>query len=372
MKNKGICGAMIILLLLHAVDASASSPYQAPEPVSRVKNGITVCVHPQVELISVIQTIGNYPAVLGFLMAKDSSRYKTEVTEYFAPYKEHPAVKMFDRLSSRPRMLNFSAPSNLMLYTDNNLNLRKDIKPDDFVLNRAGGKDSLAVFLDLLRDFAIRSSFNTFYNEHSGYYRAIIDATTEKLGDYDYISELEAFYGRRQKSYAIVLVSLYNFVGFGNSLLFADDMRGLYNTMGAMKVEKGIPDFGDTAYLKYMIRHEFSHPFINPLTEKYWDYIKADSLRYESIPEVARKKVCGDWQECINEFVIRAVTTHIAYNESEETGKWAYEKEKVSGVSCLEDLLEKVAFFQANRKTYPTFESYYYKMLDVFKEEIIE
>jgi hypothetical protein len=54
------------------------------------------------------------------------------------------------------------------------------------------------------------------------------------------------------------------------------------------------------------------------------------------IPEIARKQVCGDWQECINEFIIRAITTHIAYNESDETGKWAYDREKLRGVSYLD------------------------------------
>ena len=114
---------------------------------------------------------------------------------------------------------------------------------------------------------------------------------------------------------------------------------------------------------------EFSHPFINPLTEKYWDDIKSYSLNYDSIPEIARKKVCGDWQECINEFVIRAITTHIAYNESDETGDRAYEKEKSRGVSYLDSLLSKIRYYQLNREIYPTFESYYKKILDAFKDE---
>lgn len=368
MKSILIIGAIAILVLFHSVNALAQQTYKAPEPVSQIKNHIAVCVHPQVELISIIQTIGNYPSILGFLMSKDSCEYKTDVKTYFGRYNDHPAVKMFDRLSSQPRMLNFSAPSNIMLYTDNNLNLRKDIVLDDFVLDRAGGKDSLAVFLNLLRDFAIQSSFNEFYNKHRDYYSTIVNTTAGNLGDRDYIAELEAFYGRKQKSYAIILVSLYNSVGFGNSLLFSDDKRELYNTMGTMKVENDVPFFGDADYLKYLLRHEFSHPFINPVTEKNWDSIKSFSSNYESIPEIARKQVCGDWQECINEFVIRAVTTHIANNESDETGKQAYEKEKSRGVSYLDDLLGKIAFYQANRESYPTFESYYFEVLGTFKE----
>lgn len=360
-----------ILILLYAVDTLAQETYKAPETITRNKNQIAVSVNPQVELISIIQTISNYPSILGFLMSNDSSEYKMDVNTYFRQYKEHPAVKMFDRLSSQPRMLNFSAPSNIMLYTNNNLRLREDIVLDSFVMNRAGGIDSLTVFLDLLRDFAIQSSFNKFYQKKQNYYLTIINTTIDNLGYEDYIAEIEAFYGKKQKSYNIILVSLYNFIGFGNSLLYSDVKRDLYNTMGPMRVENNMPFFGDENYLKYMIRHEFSHPFINPVTEKYWDDIKSYSSNYDSIPEIARKQVCGDWQECINEFVIRAITTHIAYNESEEIGNWAYEKEKSRGVSNLDSLLSKIKYYQSNREIYPTFESYYYKILEAFKEEKI-
>jgi hypothetical protein len=357
-----------ILMLLYAVDTLAQEAYKTPQTVSRFKNQITVSVNPQVELISIIQTISNYPSILGFLMADDSSEYKMDVDMYFRQYKEHPAVKMFDRLSSQPRMLNFSAPSNIMLFTDNNLRLREDVVLDSFVVNRAGGIDSLVIFLDLLRDFAIQSSFNKFYQKQQDYYVTIIDSTINNLGNQNFVSELEAFYGQNQKSYNIVLVSLYNFVGFGNSLLYSDGKRDLYNTMGPSSVENDVPFFGDENYLKYMIRHEFSHPFINPMTEKYWDDVKSYSLNYDSIPEIARNQVCGDWQECINEFVIRAITTHMAYNESEDIGNWAYEKEASRGVSNLEYLLSKIRYYQSNREIYPTFESYYYEILDAFKE----
>jgi len=368
MKNMLTIVTTMMLMSLNASVAMSRETYIAPEPVSRIKNHITVCVHPQVELISIVQAISNYPSILGFLMSDDPSEYKVAVFSHFQEFKEHPAVKMFDRLSSQPRMLNFSAPSNVMLYTDNKLQLREDVVLDNFVLNRAGGPDSLAVFLELLRDFATLSSFNEFYQKNKDYYLSIINSATDNLGTRNYISELEAFYGKKQKSYNMILVSLYKAVGFGNSLLHTDNTYDLYNTMGPLRVENNVPFFGDESYLKYMIRHEFSHPFINPVTEKYWDEIKSCSANFDSIPETARKNMCGDWQECINEFMIRAITTHIAYNEAEEAGAWAYEKEKSKGVSCIDNLLSKINHYQANRETYPTFESYYLKILDTFKE----
>jgi hypothetical protein len=343
--------------------------FRFEEPVLKTHNQINIGVFPQVELISIVQTIGNYPNVLSFLMAKDSSAYKTDVLQHFSKFSNHPAVKMFDRLSSQPRMLNFSAPSNIMLYTNEFLQLRTDITPEEFVINRAAGMDSLDLFLELLRDFAIQSSFNDFYRNHRDFYRTITQNTLLNLGSVNYISEMEEFYGKKQKSYNITLVSLYNFVGFGNSLICANDEREIYNTMGPKMVKNDIPFFGDENYLKYLIRHEFSHPFVNPLTEKHWDFIKDFSANYDFISEAARKSMCGDWQECINEFTIRAITTHLACNESEESGRWSYNKESSRGVNNLGILLDRLKYYQAHRDKYPTLDSYYTEILDVFRKE---
>lgn len=364
MSIKGYSILSKVIIIATSTSLMAQESLKMPEAVTKVHNQINVVVIPQVELIAIVQTISKYPTIFNFLMAKDSSDYKNDVTSYFEPFKDHPAVHMFDRLSMQPRMLNFSAPSNILLYTDEYLDLRKDIKLDDFVISRSGGIDSLKMFLKLLGDFACESSFNKFYLNHKEVYLNIIGNTVKNLGSTDYISELESFYGIKQKSYNIVLVPLYNFVGYGNSLLCLNGKREIYNTMGPERVINSTPFFGDENYLKYFIRHEFSHPFINPLTEKYWDLIKGYSSSFDSIPEKARKYVCGDWQECINEFIIRAVTTQIAYNEAEETGSKAYRIEKSNGVNYLDSLLQKIKSYQNNRNIYPTFESFYPKILE--------
>ena len=360
---------LALTLFANLSQVLAQKSFHLPEPVTENHNQINVGVFPQIELISIVQTISNYPTVFGFLMTKDSSGYKTDVINHFQSFQNHPAVQMFNRLSLQPRMLNFNAPSYVMLHTNEKLELRTDIEPDDFVIQRAGGMDSLKVLLENLKDFAVQSGFNMFYLQHQDYYRSVIKNTIQNLGQTNYIAELESFYGKQQKSYNIALVSLYNHVGFGNSLLCPNGNREIYNVMGPKNVTDDIPFFGDEYYLKYLIRHEFSHPFVNPLTEKYWDYIKKYSTSYDSIPGNARKNVCGDWQECINEFVIRSVTTYLAAKTSQEEGRNYYEKEKSRGVSYLDPLIERINIYDLSREKYPTFELFYFAILDVFKED---
>lgn len=354
-------------LLLSPLALSSQADYRLPSPVTMEHNQVTVGVFPQVELISIVQTIGRYREALGFLMAGDTSVYGSAVMVHFSPYRDHPAVLMFDRLCMQPGMLNFSAPSNIMLLADESLSLRTDIEPDEFVFKRAGGIDSLRILLGLVRDFAIQTSFNDFFGSHRDFYHDVTGRTVESIGPVNYIREIENFYGRSQRSYNIVLVPLYGHVGFGNSLLHSDGEREIFNTMGPRLISEGMPVFGDEDYLRHMIRHEFSHPFINPLTEKYWDSIRDFSANYDSVPEAARKNMCGDWQECINEFVIRAVTTHLAYRESADAGTRAYEKETARGVSLLDELLEQIRRYESDRASYPTFDSFYPNILDLFR-----
>jgi hypothetical protein len=366
--NKQLVSLIIILNIVIFSNAEGRVPYELPEPVTKNKNALQISVLPQTELISIIQVISRYKDTFGFLMTRDSSVYLTEVNSHFKSFTTHPAVIMFERLSQQPRMLNFSAPSILMLMTDGSLNLRTDIVEDGFNINRIGGKDSLMKFLNLLKDFSAKSSFNDFFNAHRRFYLTVIDTTINSIGPKDYISEIEDFYGTTQESYSIVLVSLYGKVGYGNSLLYPDGRRGIYNTMGPRSAINNVPFFGDEKYLEQFIRHEFSHPFVNPITEKYWSYIKDYAFKYDSIPEAARKNVCGDWQECINEFVIRSVTTYLALNERNEAAGDIYASEKKKGVICLDQLIETIKEYQSDRKSYPTFDKYYFEILKIFKD----
>ena len=345
--------------------------YRLPQPVHRTFASIDVTVSPGIELMSIVQTISTYPKVFGFLMTKDSSRYKEDVLKSFSALKEHPAVKLFEKLAFRPRMLNFSAPSAILLYADENLNLRNDLRFDQFILSRAGGKDTLALLFRLLQDFARESAFNSFYEKHTNLYMRMVSNTIETMDSTDTIHELEAFYGAKLKSYTMNLAPLYSFVGYGNSIVHDNGAREAYITLGPQVVKENVPSFGNRLYLRWMTRHEFSHPYVNPLTEKYWDLIKADSAKYDSIPGNAKRGVCGDWQECIDEFTIRAITTSLAYRDGEQEGAFFEAKEKSKGVSNLDALRSELRVYETNRALYPTFDSFFPKILRVFKNQTI-
>jgi hypothetical protein len=340
---------------------------QSLAPVAETNRKICVCVDPRVELISVIQTISHYRDILPFLLTNADSPYGRAVSERFADHSDHPAVVLFDELSGEPRLFNFMAPPTTMLYLRPDLTLRDDVLWPASLLARIKGREMLRAFARQLRDFWAVSAFAEFYGVQRDYYADLVAGVAAKLGDRDYVGELEAFYGTQQGSYTLILVSLYGHVGFGPLVDTLDGARHVYNILGPQRVQDGQPFFGDMGYFTMMQRHEFSHSFVNPLTDKYWDHVKDDAHLFDRLPE---QKVCGEWQECINEYIIRAVTTFLAFEDGASEGAAALEAERARNVVLIDALLARVRDYAAQRDRYPTFDDYYPRLLGTFSDTL--
>jgi hypothetical protein len=198
----------------------------------------------------------------------------------------------------------------------------------------------------------------------AAYYTALIDQASVSLEAGNYVRQIEAFYGARQKRYTLVLVSLYGPVGFGPAIETQRGGREVYNILGPRNLTAGIPDFGSgNGYFEYMQRHEFSHSFVNPLAIRYAAEAARLAPLYERMPEVTRNSMCGDWEECLNEQVVRAVTTHFAYGDGQAAGDKALARERARGAVLVDEILAAVREYAASRNRYPTFQLYYPALL---------
>lgn len=112
-----------------------------------------------------------------------------------------------------------------------------------------------------------------------------------------------------------------------------------------------------------MQRHEFSHSFVNPLATENHAAVERLSPLFQRMPEVARNGMCGDWEDCLNEQVVRSVTTYLAYAESQTAGDRAQALEERRGAVLINELLAGVREYASARDRYPTFESYYPALL---------
>lgn len=363
---------LFALLFTNCFAVFAKELTTLPKAISEKAGYVNVIVDPRIELIAVVQQLSRYPETIPVLMNTNEFEYRKKMLEHFSAYKDHEAIKMFNEVSLKPGMYNFMAPPTSMLYLTSDFKLRSDVAEDNFLINRIGGRKNFVKFIGLLKDFGEKASFADFFHNNTDFYKTVIADVTSKLGNPDYVNEIEKFYGKKNKSYNIVLVPLYNYVGFGPCLTYKDGQRDIFNIMGP-KDPKTL-NFGDRNYFTEMQRHEFSHSFVNPLTEKYWDKLEKYSYLFDSgIYDTAKKKgVCGEWQECINEHIIRAVTTHLAYLENDEIDKKAYEREKSQGVIYLDEMLAKIKEYESQRDRYPDFEAFYPEMIKLFMAKSVD
>jgi hypothetical protein len=68
----------------------------------------------------------------------------------------------------------------------------------------------------------------------------------------------------------------------------------------------------------------------------------------------------------VNEYLIRAVTTHMAYQESTTKGDQELQLHISKGFSQFEALLSKLSEYDQNRGAYPDFASFYPHLIRVF------
>ncbi len=333
--------------------------------ISKEKNNINISVNPNIELLSIVQYLSNYDSRPGLMTDYDID-YKSKLDQYFGKYKDHKAVKLYDKISQKG--FSYDAPPTAMLYLDSQLNIKDNVQFSNYLKERLDGMEEVREFVDLLRVFYIDTEFQKFYNDHVDYYNEIIDKTIETMGDKDYVKEIEDYYGLKQNSYNIILVSLFHAGGYGPKVNFGENKFDIYSIIGPQGIQDGKPVFGNEEGFKYLQRHEFSHSYVNYLSDIHEAKLKECEGLFAPIKKTMEAMAYSDWMNCVNEHIVRAVTTRMAFNDSEQEGVEALYYEKGANFIYIEELVNKLYEYENNRDQYETFEEFYPELIKVFKE----
>lgn len=327
---------------------------------------LNITVDPRIELITAIQQQSDYLRLTQF-----DFNYKDEMKEYFSKYKNHKAVKLFRKLSESG--FSYDAPPNVMLYLSSTLSLKEDNTIPDHLTDRAQGKKELLEFIDELKDFSLEANFNKFYEKNNSFYQTMIDNVYKDIKDMGLIETLDNYYGMEVNSYNLILAPMLHAGGYGPKVEAENGLYDVYGIIGPQSVIEGndgnkIPNYSSQS-IQYLVWHEFSHSFINPITEKYISEVNQYSELFSKIEKQMSSQAYGDWETCVNEHIIRAITARFIYLDQ---GESAYNSiitfERANGFYYVPSLCESLAHYEINRDDYPTFESYYPELIKVFKE----
>jgi hypothetical protein len=336
-----------------------SIPAKVIEPEVLQINSLRLAVDPREELLSIILLLSDYDPQLE-QMTKFDFAYSREIRTAFDKYRNHDAVKIFNKLWR----INFSydTPPTAVLYLTYDFRLRQDTPITNYLKARAGSEKVLLKFLEALRRFSDDSQFAVFFNRHREYYRLILREAGSRTAGKDYIRELEAYYGVHNASYTIILVSLFRRGGYGPRVDRPDGSE-IYAIIGARGMNDFNPTFGTRSDFLHIMRHECSHSFVNPVTEKNKELVRRYAHLFTPVKDTMQSLSYGEWPICLNEHLVRAVTIRLAYRDNKEMGKQALDEEKRRGFLYIDCLTDRLIEYENNRDRYPTFESFYPTLL---------
>lgn len=332
----------------------------APTPLfartASAQTKVAVVVDPRIELMTVVQLLSGYE-----VLTKVDSNYRRKVERHFAPFKEHRAVKLFAEMS-KARFRYDAVPRVMLAYSDPPaLNPRVEAPAD--AIRRAGGKQKLEEFIGALREFSQQSRFGEFFAaQRETFDRALagLQPDVERA-----VTELQAYSGVELKGCTLVAGMLIHNGGF-QATLGSKENAEAYSVIGAFGTKDGIPVFSVEGSVRYLVHHEFSHSYINPLVEKFDSEVRKSAALYEPIKETMQRQAYGNWPTAVHEHIVRAITIRLAYRRSQEAGDRLLKAEEDRGFKYVRALAEKLKEYEAARTKYPAIPDFFPELIRVF------
>ena len=327
----------------------------------------SVTIDPRIELLSVVGVLADHKGLTNY-----DIRYKQEILNHFSEHRDHHAVTFLRGVMawglasdayafvvihlSQPPALNFESPVN-------------DEVLEGYLTRAFGGDNNIIAFVEGLRDFAKDSDFKDFFDSNHDFYQSLRSKTLDKLGNTDYVAVLEQYIGEKHGSYHIILGPLLHHGGFGPSIVRDEGVIDLFSIIGPAGENDGIPDFGDLARLQDVLWHEFAHSFVDPITTAHLERVEKYSALYAPIADQMARRGYTNWQTCVNEHIIRAITCRLFQSEiGPEAGERALEAERGKGFKYIDAIYSKLLVYEANRTTYGSLKSYYPEIVAAFGE----
>lgn len=331
------------------------------KPVVMKEGSLNIIVDPRIELLTSVQLNSDYE-----ILGRINFKYRDDIKNYFLKFKNHKAVKKFSEMKRNG--FNYDAPPAAMLYLSSPPSFKEEIPFHQYIISRAGGEENLKEFVSNLKDYSNESKFDDFYKKNSQFYETIVNNTYNSIKGLNLSNSLEDYYGIKHNSYNLIIAPLLHAGGYGPKVKRQDGSWDIYAIIGPGEVDSNIPKF-DTEFIRDLVWHEFSHSFVNPITEKNYNEICKYSDLFYPMEEIMKKQAYSSWQTCVNEHIVRAVTIRLTeLYEGKEKAKRLIKIEKSNGFFYIEPICSKLLEYEKNRDRYKTFEEFYPEIIELLKE----
>lgn len=327
---------------------------------------LEIRVDRRTELLGIIQIISNYKLKYSHLLEKHGNRqYVEEIELKFSSWKNHQTIKLFNEIIEK-LSFNYDAPVNLFLQL--NMDFTYSELSDYPFKKRLKSASIVLEFLDSLPEFAKIIGFNEYYISNHDLYRDYVNCIKINIGDMKLSNFFTKYYGiSTSKNLVVNLIPWQTKGNYGTN----NNTEIHCNICSSSQLENSAytSDYRKVMYASLLF-HEFSHSYINPLTEKY-DIIEEKDPIFSNIFDRMQAMVYGQNKSIINEHIIRALTVRwydIVIVDPKEKERLIAE-ELIEDFIYLKNIINSLKHYENNRDKYVSIDDYYPVIIEnVIKE----
>ncbi len=253
----------------------------------------------RVELFSILHRLAGSPEY----RQSGATAYVTAVDARFGPFAKHPAVLATAAL--RAKGIGRDAPMSLAVHLDDQ---RQLASPEALIVLEPRWKGiDLAAYLAQVRDFAMVTKLDAFFDEHRGLYEQDAAKLRAVVDKEDVIGWFDQLFGKRANArYTVVLGMLTGPASFGPHVVLPDGTVDNIQILGL-----GAPDAPPQTPEETvgLLVHEMGHSYINPLFAHHRAALEpAGKALTALVAEPMRAQGYSEWPTMLNESAVRALT----------------------------------------------------------------
>ena len=291
--------------------------------------------------------------------------YDKVIESYFAPYRDHEAVRL-----ARALEIGFEAPMKLAVNLRDAESLAERVPFDSPGVHLYQNWDAAKArdFLTAARRFVIDTHFADFLKSQQPLYAAADLRLRTVMQERADLGWFDRFFGPRPPARLIVVPGLANGgPSYAARVIDEGGVQEIYAIPGVSKVDaEGAPVF-DTDWRTTMV-HQFAHAYANPVTGKFAGGMEQAARRiYEPVAAAMKRQSFGAWRIMLNESLSRAVAVeYVLEHDGPEAAQRVIRQDNARSFFWTSELVALLDTYRTGRRQYPTLESFMPRVSEFF------
>jgi hypothetical protein len=317
-----------------------------------VSTPIEVRVDPRVELFTLVARLAEYDE---YNMPSSRSAYSARAEKYFAPHRNHAAVKMARKLRYDVG-IGFDAVTTLAVHVKD-AKMLEELVPFSPLPKRVSARWTPATaraFVASLRSFVKDTNFDRFMKSERAYFAQVVGPLSRLINDNGVASKIYDFYGFRPVKPPVAIVGLLCGGGnYGVSVEYGAGVFEMLPILGASGFDsKGVPSFSESELP--LVIHEFSHAFVNHLVDDYMVELSPRMRKY--FPKLLQSFKAGAYgaeDAILYETFVRICVQYLMDSHfSKEVANQNLIEDRQRGFLWVGDIVPELHRYSENRARY--------------------